>query len=84
MPSPRLQSSMENLTETDSMVLTFKDGNVAFSPNDSVNEKRVTVGKLDGSSLKFPVPEDGDITRAFVKIDDEKYSSLVKASERRP
>lgn len=47
-------------------------------------EKRVTVEKIDDNTLKFPDPENGDITRTFVKINDETYSRLVKASERRP
>lgn len=47
-------------------------------------ERRVTVEKLDDTTLKFPDPDNGDITRTFQKIDDERYFNLVKASDRKP
>ncbi len=47
-------------------------------------EKRVTVKLLDSDHLKFSDPDNSDIVRTFVRIDDARYESLVKQSDRRP
>lgn len=57
---------------------------IVFEAVPGCTEKRVTVQTLNDTTLKFPDPEDGDITRTFRKISDDMYASLVKASERRP
>lgn len=57
---------------------------IVFAPVTGCAENRITVQTLDATTLKFPDPQDGDVTRTFRKISDEIYATLVKSSERRP
>lgn len=109
-------NKLEQALENESMVLTFKDGQAAFSPTDSVKgqavyaalsrcssgprpykvqnndlifgaitgckESRVKVTRLDANRLKFTDPGDPDTIRTFVRINEDKFNTLVKASDK--
>jgi hypothetical protein len=57
---------------------------IVFEQTPDCPEKRITVQKLGDDELKFPDPDNADITRTFRRISQEKYEQLVKASDRRP
>ena len=47
-------------------------------------EKRISVQQISDTALKFPDPDNNDTTRVFIKVDENRYLQLVKASDRRP
>lgn len=111
--------AITNAIERETVVLSFKNGQAAFSPTDSITgrlyvsfspctrgprpyrtdkneivfgavaavpnctEKRITVQQLDAQTLKFPDPDNMTLIRVFTKIDEARYFSLVKPSDRR-
>ncbi len=57
---------------------------LVFLANGICPEKRVTIQQLDANTLKFPDPDNNDITRVLGKISEDQYKALVKASDRKP
>jgi hypothetical protein len=110
-------SAVDKFLENESLVLSFADGKMAFSPADSAKgqavystlsdctkgprayrvegkqivlpaipgcaERRVNLEMLNATTLKFPDPDKSDVTRVLVRIDEARYHSLVKASDRK-
>jgi hypothetical protein len=57
---------------------------LVLEPITGCGQESVTIDTLDNNTLKFPDPDDTDTTRTFQRIDESKYDSLVKTSDRQP
>lgn len=54
-----------------------------FEPVVGCDEKRIVIQTLNDTTFKFADPDNADIIRTFVRIDEAKYQELVKTSDRR-
>lgn len=57
---------------------------IVFDAVTGCEAKRISVQRLDADRFKFADPDNGQIVRVFVRIDEARYQALVKATDRKP
>lgn len=62
---------------------TMDKTQVVFPAMGACAERRITVEMLNETTLKFPDPDDNNVTRVMVRIDDARYNAIVKAADRK-
>ncbi len=56
---------------------------IVLLAKDACAEKRFTIQQLDGTNLKFPDPDNTDVTQVFTKIDENRYKALVAPKDQK-